>query len=150
MRIGTPRKDVIGGWFGGKPLRPGCSRKSGIRSGASVGDKGTKQAQALRQVTDGSVGVVVDAYRDELGHPSPTLVEHAERAVASTDEVDGHLDDPLEHRCEVELGANREYCVEKWRWLLGPACSDGMRARVQNPLRRRDPAFDSLPDVHKA
>ena len=29
--IGTPRNDVIGGWFGGKPYESGCAAIDGIR-----------------------------------------------------------------------------------------------------------------------
>src|SRR6478752_4193209 len=34
MRTGTPRKDPIGGWFGGKPVDCGCWARSSRRSGS--------------------------------------------------------------------------------------------------------------------
>ena len=49
--------------------------------------------------------LVVDADGDELRQLRAGLVEHPERAVAGVDQLDGALDDPPQHRRQVEVGA---------------------------------------------
>src|SRR5512132_728861 len=71
---------------------------------ARVVDEHAEQAATARQVTDGAVGVRVDAAREEAGELAALLVEDAERDVARPGEVGRGLQEPVEHRLEVQLG----------------------------------------------
>ena len=57
-----------------------------------------------REVADGAVGLLVDAAREEAGELAAAVVEDAERDVARPGEVGRGLQQPVEHRLEVELG----------------------------------------------
>src|SRR6478736_4371353 len=71
---------------------------------ARVFDEHAEDAAPARQVADGAVGVLVDAAREEAGELAASLVEDAQRDVARPREVGGGLQEPVEHRLEVELG----------------------------------------------
>ena len=77
-----------------------------------VDDERTEDPVPLGQVADERVRLVVDPYGDELREPRAGVVEHAQRAVAGIDEPDGRLDDPSEHRGEVEIRAEGEHGVK--------------------------------------
>ena len=87
-RIGTPRNDRIGGWFGREPEAVGVLAEVGQPQRLGVDDEQPEDAVALGQVADGAVGLVVDADGDELRQPGAGVVEHTEGAVAGVDEVD--------------------------------------------------------------
>ena len=74
----------------GKPQRTG------------LGDQQSQDAVTLGKGSDGVVGDVVHADRDELSETDTSLVEDAERAVAGADQLDGRLDDSMQHRLEIE------------------------------------------------
>ena len=71
---------------------------------ARVVDEHAEEAAPTRQVADGAVGLLVDPAREEAGELAACLVEDAERDVARAGEVGGGLQQPVEHRLEIELG----------------------------------------------
>src|SRR5581483_11470671 len=72
---------------------------------------------------------VGQADRDELSQLASSLVEDSEGAVAGVDEVDGRLDDALEHGRQLEVTADGHHGVEELAEPLGPGLL-GARARV--------------------
>ena len=82
---------------------------------ARVVDEHAEQAAPARQVADGAVGVLVDAAREEAGELAAFLVEDAQRDVARAREVGGGLQEPVEHRLEVELGQQAAPGVDEAR-----------------------------------
>ena len=111
--MGTPRKLCIGGWFGGKPALAGCSLMSDEAERPGVDDQEPEDPESLREGARCGAGLVVDADRDELREAGAGVVEHAQRAVAGVDERHRALDDPLEHRGDVEVGTDRQDGVEQ-------------------------------------
>ena len=71
---------------------------------ARVVDQHAEDAAPARQVADGAMGLLVDPAREEPRELAACLVEDAERDVARAREVGGGLQQPVEHRLEVELG----------------------------------------------
>jgi hypothetical protein len=78
-----------------------------------IDDEEAEDAVASGQVPDRPVCVRVDTHGEELGEAGPALVEHAQCAVAGVDEFGGRGDDPLQHRRQVEIGADRHDAVEE-------------------------------------
>ena len=78
-----------------------------------IDNEQTQDAMTLRQVSDRTMRVIVDANGDELGEEGARLVEHAERAVASIDQVGGGFDDAPEQGGQVETRADCEHGFEK-------------------------------------
>ncbi len=68
---------------------------------------------ALRELPDDAVRLVVDADRDELREAGTGVVQHAEGAVARVDELDRAVHDPLQHRGQIEVRADREDGIEE-------------------------------------
>ena len=112
MRIGTPRKLCIGGWFGGKPYDCGCLVMSGIRTGRGSVMSRPEHAAPVRQVADRGVQLRIDAVGDEVGQ-LPVRPDDAERAVAGADQLAGRRDDPLQRAAQVEVGADADHRVEQ-------------------------------------
>ena len=67
----------------------------------------------LREGADRAVRLVVDANRDELCEAGAGVVEHPQRSVRGVGEVDGALDDPLEHRRQIQVRPDRQHRVEQ-------------------------------------
>ena len=82
---------------------------------ARVVDEHAEEAATARQVADGAMGVLVDPAREEAGELAASLVEDAERDVACPREVGGGLQEPVEHRLEVELGQQAAPGVDEAR-----------------------------------
>ena len=78
-----------------------------------VDNQEPEDPEALREGADAGAGLVVDADRDELREAGAGIVEHTQCAVAGVDERDRALDDPLEHRGDVEVGTDRQDGVEQ-------------------------------------
>ena len=68
---------------------------------------------ALGELPDGAVRLVVETDRDELREAGAGVVEHAEGAVGGVDEVDRAVHDPLQHRGQIEVRADREDGIEE-------------------------------------
>ena len=111
--IGTPRKLVIGGWFGGKPVESGWSPRSGEAKRLRVADQHAEDAAPARPLADQLLGVRVDAGDEEALEPRSRRIDHPERGVAGFGELGGRLGDELEHRVERELAADGDACLDQ-------------------------------------
>lgn len=83
-----------------------------------VDDEQAEDAVALGQVTDASLGLVVDADRHERLEALARRVDHAERGITGAGEVLRRLDDPAQHTLELEARADRQHRVEERLQLL--------------------------------
>ena len=106
-RIGTPRKDRIGGCPAGKPCELGLAAMSGSRSGRGSLISAPSRPRPSGQWWIAGDLLVGQADRHELGQPA-AVADHPERAVAGPDQGDGGLHDLLEHHLQVEVGAHRD------------------------------------------
>ena len=84
-----------------------------------VGDEDPEDAVAAGHRADRRALVVVQADGQELGELRMLFVQHPERPVAGVDQVGRGFDDALQHRGQIQLGADREHRVEQPTQLAG-------------------------------
>ena len=97
---------------GRKPTGPWIVRQSSRRSRPAVADQHAEMPTLRGALTDRGLELWLDPDGDELLEPRAGLVDHAERAVARTSQLDGGLDHLLQERLERELGAERDPRLE--------------------------------------
>jgi hypothetical protein len=74
---------------------------------ARVLDQQAEDAAPARELADRRARLGAHARGQEALKPPPAGVEHAERRVAGAGQLPGHVDEPLQHHLEVELGDQR-------------------------------------------
>src|SRR4051794_23426017 len=112
----------------------------GEAQGPGIGDEETEDAMALGQRTDGLANLVADPDGDELRETRAFRVQDPERAVLGIYQSPGSLDDPPQHRREIQVGADRHDGVEQ----LTQAARPGEATRRHIP-ESRSPQVEDQP-----
>ena len=110
---GTPRNDVICGWFGGKPKRSGCSRRSGRRSGfgSTINNPRMPCPSGRSPIASRPASSIPTVMKSDSR--VPRLVEHTQRPISGVDDVCRGLDDRMQHRVQIEVRADGQHPVEQ-------------------------------------
>ena len=128
-RTGTPRNDPHRRVPLGEARRLRVRADVGKPQRARVLDKQAEQASPLRPVVDPLDLRGVEADGDELDEPL-LLADHAERAVPGVHQVHRRLDDPAEHRLQLEPGTDRDDRLEQPVHPV-PGREHGLQPRLQ-------------------
>ena len=78
-----------------------------------VADELPEHAVSARRFADPANGRLVEAAGEEPRQPRLRVVEHADRRVARPRDLACHVEDPAEHRVEIELGDQRSTDVQQ-------------------------------------
>src|SRR5919202_1076949 len=78
-----------------------------------IADQDAEDPVAARQVPDGTVGLLVDAERDEPLETLAAVVEDAERGIPRARELLGDLEDTVQEPLDIELGYERTPHIEQ-------------------------------------
>jgi hypothetical protein len=78
-----------------------------------IGDQEAEYPVTLWQVADCPVRLCVEAGGDELGQARLGVVEDADGAVPGVHEIHGRVDDALQDRRQLEVGAQGDDCVDE-------------------------------------
>jgi len=96
-----------------EPVAVGMLFEVGEAQRLGIQDQQTEDALPMGQVADGLVGLVIEPHGEELRELGLGLVEHAEGAVASVNQLHGGGHDPVQDRRQIKAGTDRHDGVEK-------------------------------------